>query len=293
MRFAIPALYALFLWWFSTGIILLAVRLPRRTNRASMAIAAALAIVSFYVLAVTRSGDAVPDAYLAFTAALLVWGFVELAFLAGYVTGPRKKTCPAGSTGWQRAGHATATIIHHELMLAAAGLAIAAITFGADNQVGTATFALLWVMRLSAKLNLFFGVRVRNADLLPDHLAHLHTYFGQKTINPLLPVSVALSLAATVALAGLALDSAATAFDTTAYVLLATLLVLAILEHVVMVIPIPVTDLWGWSLKKRPRPIGRNDGPADHSDALPAIPVQSAWPERAIADTIPITGRGA
>jgi putative photosynthetic complex assembly protein 2 len=41
------------------------------------------------------------------------------------------------------------------------------------NQVGTGTFAVLWVMRISAKLNLFLGVRNLSEELLPPHLAYL------------------------------------------------------------------------------------------------------------------------
>ena len=33
-----------------------------------------------------------------------------------------------------------------------------ALTWGGANQVGTWTFLVLWVMRLSAKLNVFLGV---------------------------------------------------------------------------------------------------------------------------------------
>jgi putative photosynthetic complex assembly protein 2 len=50
-------------------------------------------------------------------------------------------------------------ILWHELGILAVGLVIVAITWNAPNQVGTGTFVVLWVMRTSAKLNLFLGVR--------------------------------------------------------------------------------------------------------------------------------------
>lgn len=288
MDLAIPALYALFLWWFGTGIILFAVGLRRRTYSVTMAVAAVLAAVAFCAVVATRDGTAPRDAYIAFTAALAIWGFVETAFLAGYVTGPRKAPCPASARGWQRARYATSAIIHHELMLAAAGLAIAALTFGGDNQVAGATFALLWIMRLSAKLNLFLGVRVRNAELLPDHLAHLQSYFADRPINPLLPVSVLLSIAGTVALAMFALDPSATPFAATARTLLAALLALAALEHIVMAVPLPVAELWRWSLKNR------RIAPDTEASETQPISAAPSWPARpAIAKPVPVTGRGA
>lgn len=288
MDLAIPALYALFLWWFGTGIILFAVGLPRRTYNLTMAAAALLAAVAFCAITVTRDGTAPRDAYIAFTAALAIWGFVETAFLAGFVTGPRKAPCPAAARGWQRAGYATSAIIHHELMLAAAGIAIAGFTFGDSNQVAGATFALLWIMRLSAKLNLFLGVRVRNVELLPQHLKHLQSYFADRPINPLLPVSVVLSVAGTVTLAVFALDPSATPFAATACMLLAVLLALAALEHIVMAVPLPVAELWRWSL--------RNRRIAPDTDASETQPISAApsWPARpVIAKPVPATGRGA
>lgn len=288
MDLAIPALFALFLWWFGTGIILFAVGLPRRTYIVTMATAALTAAASFCVVAATRDGTSPLDAYLAFTAALAIWGFAETAFLTGYVTGPRKTPCPASAHGWQRARYATSAIIHHELMLAAAGLAIAALTFGGANPVAAATFALLWIMRLSAKLNLFLGVRVRNAELLPDHLKHLQSYFGDRPINPLLPVSVVLSVIGTIVLAMLALDPSSAPFARTSYSLLAALLALAALEHIVMAVPLPVAELWRWSLKNR------RIAPGSEATETQPISAAPSWPARpAIAKPVPVTGRGA
>ena len=74
-------------------------------------------------LAATRDDTRVTGAYLAFTCALLVWAWQEVAFLLGYVTGPRRSACPAGCTGWRRAGFALQTLLHHELALLVLGAA--------------------------------------------------------------------------------------------------------------------------------------------------------------------------
>ena len=49
-----------------------------------------------------RRQASVAGAYCAFTCALLVWGWQEIAFLLGCVTGPRRSACPHGATGWRR-----------------------------------------------------------------------------------------------------------------------------------------------------------------------------------------------
>ena len=62
-------------------------------------------------------------AYLAFTSALLVWGWVELSFLTGWLTGPRKTPLEPGSRGWPRFLAALGAVLWHELaILAAAAL---------------------------------------------------------------------------------------------------------------------------------------------------------------------------
>ncbi len=71
--------------------------------------------------------------------------------------------------------------------------AVAAVTWGGVNQTGMWTFLVLWIMRQSAKLNIFLGARNLNESFLPAHLKYLQTYFTRKAMNPLFPFSVLLS----------------------------------------------------------------------------------------------------
>ena len=248
-QFALPALYALLLWWFSTGIILYAVGLNPRSYRWSVAVTAVLCVAALWVLAQGNRGGAA-DAYIAFACVLAVWGFVETTFLTGYVTGSRKTVCPPGSRGWRRVRYAIETIFYHELLLLAAGLSILMAT-GGEDRFALALFAILWVMRLSSKLNLFLGVPTLNAELLPPHLAHLRSYFTRKRMNPLLPVSIVGSALVTAWLVGRAFAEGASDYSVTAYVLLASLLALALLEHLFMLMPLPIAGLWGTGIKAR------------------------------------------
>ncbi len=246
----LPFGYTLFVWWFSTGAILYLDGLPQRTHRWTMAGATALAVAALYVLQSTAHDDGLPAAYAAFTAAIVVWGWVEMAFLLGWVTGPRTGACPPGASGWRRAGYAFEAILWHEFALLGGALVIALATWNADSHLGLWSYLLLWLARLSTKLNLFFGVRNLGEDLLPDHLRYLHTYFARRPMNALFPLSLAGGVAAAVLLWQAAQQTPAGG-DAAGLALLATLATLAVLEHLFLVVPINVNALWEWGLWSR------------------------------------------
>ncbi|MEO8039898.1 MAG: putative photosynthetic complex assembly protein PuhE, partial [Betaproteobacteria bacterium] len=193
----------------------------------------------------------VTGAYCAFTCAVLIWGWVETAFLLGYVTGPRTSASPPGSNEWQRFLHAVQAIAYHELAIVVAAMIVVLLTDGAPNQVGTWTFMILWVMRLSAKLNLFLGVRNLGEEFLPERLRYLRSFFLKRPMNLLFPISVTVATILAGILWTEAAAPTASPFDTASLTLAATLLSLAILEHWFMVLPLPTTALWSWGLRSR------------------------------------------
>lgn len=249
--YALPILYTLFAWWFSTGVILYLNGLPRWTYKWTMGAATLLLLLALAGLYATRDDTRVTGAYLAFTCALLVWAWQEVAFLLGYVTGPRRLPCPPDARGWRRAGFALQTLLHHEAALIALGAAVVLLTWGGSNMTGLLAFAIFWVMRQSAKLNVFLGVRNLSESFLPTHLKYLQTYFRRKPMNPLFPVSVAVSTWLAVQIwQGATADGAGT-FDATMLTFAGTLMSLAILEHAFMVLPLPSEALWAWGLRSR------------------------------------------
>ena len=249
--YLLPIAYTLFVWWFSTGVILYLNGLPRSTHPWTMLGATGLLGIALVGLAATRDDTRVTGAYLAFTCTLLVWAWQEVAFLLGYVTGPRRTPCPAGSAGWRRAGYALQTLLHHELALIVLALAVLAATWGGTNPTGVATFLIFWVMRQSAKLNVFLGVRNCSEDFLPAHLKYLQTYFRHAPMNALFPVSVIGASWLAVLLWQAAAAHGVSAFEATALTFSGTLLSLAILEHGFMVLPLPSQALWKWGLRSR------------------------------------------
>lgn len=242
---ALPLVFALLVWWAGTGLVLFLDQLPARTYRWSMAGASALALSAMAGLAVTGDDASVSSAYIAFACGVAVWGWHEMAFLMGYLAGPRRSAATAVRGGWRHVLQAIEAILFHELAILATLAAILALTWGGANQVGAGTFAILWVMRLSAKLNVYLGVPNLTEEFLPAHLKYLKSFFARKPMNLLFPVSVSLSTVATLWLAQMALAPGADAFAVAGYGLLASLMGLAVLEHWFLVLPLPVTALWG------------------------------------------------
>jgi putative photosynthetic complex assembly protein 2 len=143
---------------------------------------------------------------------------------------------------------------------------IVAITANGPNQFGTWTFIILWWMRLSAKLNVFFGVPNLTEELLPDHLKYLESYFRRRPMNLFFPVSITVSTVLAVWVAHRA-ASATTLFEGSGNIFLATLMSLAILEHWFLVLPFSSVRLWSWSR--------RTEEPAPHIQAVAAEPEES------------------
>jgi putative photosynthetic complex assembly protein 2 len=250
---ALAVLFAVFIWWFSTGVVLLLNRMSRGAVALSQVLSTLLAVAALLALFHTASQTSVSGAYCAFTSALLVWGWHELSFLTGWVTGPRKTALPPGLSEGRRFVEAVRVILWHEIGIIAVGAFIVFITWGAPNQVGSGTFIVLWVMRTSAKLNLFLGVRNLSEQFLPAHLAYLESCFRRRTLNLLFPFSVSLSTAVLAALIVQALEPATPVATAVGVALVGTMLALAILEHWLLVLPLDSTALWRWAMRKANR----------------------------------------
>jgi putative photosynthetic complex assembly protein 2 len=256
-QYAFPALHGLLIWWFSTGLILFLDGLPRRSFRWSMAGATAVLVAALYELVVSAADTSATGAYTAFTCGVLIWGWLEISFYMGYVTGPRTHRCAHGCAGWRHFGHAIQACLYHEIAILVLAASVVALTWGAANQFGTWTFIVLWWMHQSARLNVFLGVSNLNAEFLPDHLDHIKSFLTNKPMNLLFPFSVTASTICAVMLWLRAGANGADPFGTTGYALLATMMALAILEHWVLVVPLPALKLWNrlwhWSLGSRVR----------------------------------------
>jgi len=253
LDWAFPLLFAVLVWWASTGAILFLDGLDRRTFGLSLGLTGVAAIVSLILLYVYRDTTEPSAAYLSFAAAVVIWGWNEMAFLMGIVTGPRREPADPRAEGWARFRQAAATVIWHELTIAASAIAIVAATWGGANQVGFMTFAILWLMRLSAKLNIHWGAPNVAVEFLPPHLAYLGGYFRRRAANSFFPFAVTAATIATFLLARQA-AAASDAFGLVSYTLAASLAGLAVLEHWLLFVPLSMNWLWNWSLRERAEP---------------------------------------
>jgi putative photosynthetic complex assembly protein 2 len=249
-----PVLITVFTWWFTTGVILYLDGLDRRFMKWTMAAFTGILVASVagtWMLAPTTT---VAGAYLGFACGIGAWAWQEMSFLAGVITGPRKTACPLAARPLQRFTAAIGTILWHEIAIIAGAVVLAIACWNQPNQTALWTYCILWLMRTSAKLNLFLGARMLSEEFLPDHMRYLATYFRRAPMNALFPFSVAGGLVVVFVLASWAVLPAATAYEVTSYTILATLLGLAVLEHCLMMLPLPSTRLWSWGMASHAKP---------------------------------------
>ena len=251
MTIFLAIIFSLFVWWASTVAIIYLDGLKPSTFKYSLAGMTVVTVASLYGLYLTADDSSVQGAYIAFTCGLLAWGWQECSFYMGVVTGPRKAACPENCKGWAHFVHAVQTSLYHELAIIASAVLVVALTWGGANQIGTWTFMILWWMHQSAKLNVFLGVRNLNEEFLPEHLTFLKGFLNKKAMNLLFPFSVTISTVITVMVAMRAFAADATAFEQAGYAFLTAMMALAILEHWLLVVPMPSTRLWSAGLKSR------------------------------------------
>jgi putative photosynthetic complex assembly protein 2 len=236
MTLLMPFLFVVCLWFFSTGGILWLNRLDTSTHPASIFAISVLCGPAVCGILVSAPETGASAAYLGFASSLIIWGWHEASFLMGFVAGPRRDACPPQAKGWMRFRVATAAVIHHEIALALTGLALFAFTWGQPNQIAAHTFALLFVMRLASKLNIFLGVANINTEMMPAHLDYLKSYFKKAPMNALFPFTFAASVGLMVWLYQ--------ASDTVSYALLFVLAVLGVLENTLLMLPLRDSKLW-------------------------------------------------
>jgi putative photosynthetic complex assembly protein 2 len=187
MTLAWPILYVALVWFISTGLIIWLDNKSPETYGASLMGATIVAGVSFGGMIVSLHDQSAFGAYLAFASATGLWAWHEMSLLMGFVSGPNREACPPGLTGWARFKAATATLIHHEIALALTVAALYALSWGQPNMVAAQVFTLLFIMRLSTKFNIYFGVANFSADIMPPRLAYMKSYFRTAPMNAFFP----------------------------------------------------------------------------------------------------------
>lgn len=247
----ISVIATIFVWWFATGTILLAVRWADRLGGAAhgMVLLGGVPLLALGVAGIITSlGETgLWGVYAGFLGALAIWGWIEMAFLTGIIAGPERRDCPPGLRGWRRFMRGWNTVLHHEMALLLGLLTVVVATSGGANHVALWTYLILFGARISAKLNLFFGVPRINLEFIPARLTHLKSYFHRGPITAAFPIAITL-LSLTLAFFIERLIGAETPAKQIEFALLTALTALALLEHWLMVIPLPDAKLWRWML---------------------------------------------
>lgn len=245
-------LTAIGVWWLSTGLVLALVHWSTRRRLEPWQLLPVVTVIGVagFLLLYYGSRHLTPlGSYAGFFGALLVWSWHETTFLTGMVTGRRKEDCPPGLTGFARFKAAWKAVCDHEIALAVTGLFLWLTLSGGDNLFGFATFGLLWGMRISSKVLIFLGARHAVSGLMPPAVLHLKTYFNTGRTTPLFPVLLAIAVGL---FGGLAIAAARADQDysVVGHILLATFMALAILEHLILVLPLSDMALWRWALPR-------------------------------------------
>lgn len=272
LTFLLPMLCAFFLWWFTTGLIMAVYGRSPRTVRVYFIGATFVMLGALAGLVVTRHLTNIGGVYLAISCGVLVWGWHMASYYLGFITGrtplalQAKQSWRAAPTLGQRFRLALQASLDHELLVLGFGLLLAVLTWSAANRWGFWTFLTLWLMHTSAKLNVFFGVRNFRMEFLPAHLHALGRLLSKRPISEFFPLSVGIASSAGALLIyrGFAGDVALT--DATGMLLLGTMILLGVLEHWLLVLPVPVT-LWGWGVRSLPEAQTVEEDPAARQSA--------------------------
>ena len=256
------AVAAALTWWASTGLVLWLSRRPVRSFPLIFTAGVVLYGAAFVGLAMSMNSTGPMNLYCAFFCGLTIWGFQELSFYLGYITGPRTHPCKPGCRGWRHLGHALGVSLYHEISIILTAGLLFVVTKDAVNTLGRDIFLIIWVMHQSARLNVFLGVRNVSAGWVPAHLPFLSSFLRVAPLNPFfIPSIVAISAAFAWTLSSV-LNAAPGSFESIQASFVTSLIGLALLEHLCLVLPLPLETLWRiWGAPKPadeiPNPAGR------------------------------------
>lgn len=242
----VALLISVLLWWLMTGLALMSVHQPQMARKTIFALVSVLAAIAVMGVSANAAAHTPQAAVLGFVMGLVIWAWLELSYLMGYITGPVKTPAHDNMNSPQRFYNALGTTIYHELLVVAVVGLVCMLGAGSPNPTVQNTLAVLWLMRWSTKLNLFLGVRHFNSQWLPHNLRYITTYLRPGRNSWFMVVST-LAVAYCTYLLFLNGKGAPDPATTLSLFLIAWLAVLALLEHLFLMMPMGETALWRWA----------------------------------------------
>lgn len=261
LAFLSAVLYALFLWWFVTGLIMVVYGRSQRVTHLYFICATLVMLSAVGGLVLTRNQTEALGVYLALTCGILIWAWQVTAYYLGYVTGPPsekllREALPTITGGQMslllRLRYALQASLFHEFLIIGFIILLVGLTWDAVNQWGLRIFLVLWVMHSLAKLNVFFGVRNFRIEFLPTHLHYLDIVLSKRKNNALLPLTIVVGLAVCLAFFYRGIVPGVAPAEVVGFVVLGTMVALGVIEHLLLVLPIP-SILWGWGFRAIPQ----------------------------------------
>ena len=247
----LPVLYAIFLWWFTTGLVIAVYKRSQLVITLSFVLATVLLLASLVGVVATRNHTDPLGVYLAITFGMVIWGWQTTSYYLGFVTGPGHAEtvdmADVAPEGWEenlgeRVKLALRFIAHHELVVVAIGALLAVITWNAPNRWSLWIYVALWLMHFSAKVNVFLGVRNFSVDVLPRQLHYLKQLLTERTNNcTAFPVSMVLANSICLVVIYQGIAPSATPAQQTGFLFVGTMIVMGVIEHWMMVLPLPAT----------------------------------------------------
>lgn len=268
-----PVIFATFLWWFSTGAIMAVYRRSLGFLRVYFAVTTVLMLVALGGVFLMRDATGTTDVYIAASCGVVIFGWHVMSYYLGFITGPRKAKAllsTHGTDAWSRFKAAVYFSLYHEVLVLLTAMLLLVMTWGSANQWSFWLYLTLWLMHTSAKVNVFLGVRNFHIDFLPWQMRPLGPLLSQGKSNALFPFSIVIATSVAIGLFYRVLLPDTPEAHIIGYLMIVTNLVLGILEHWLLVLPLPAT-LWGWGLRALPenRETHPSGEPPQHS-SLPA-----------------------
>lgn len=251
----LPVLFTMVLWWSTTGLVMLFYRAQRRRVRQFFAVLTGVLLLAFGGIIVTRSLESAAAVYAAATCGVLIWAWHTASYYLGFVTGPRDQAPTTATLSLRgRFRIALRASLHHELLAALTALLLVALVWDQPNAWAMWMYLALWLMHVSAKLNVFFGVRNFRIEALPREMHHLGALLGKRSVNALFPAAVLLETVVVVMLIHQGFMPATPPAQTAGLFIVATMMTLGIAEHWMLVLPLP-SALWAWTQESPPEPV--------------------------------------
>ena len=141
---------ALLLWWLMTGLALMSVHQPRALKQPIFLLVTIIAAIAVWGVEANAAQHTTVATVTGFAMGLVIWAWLELSYLMGYITGPVKRPATDDMTWQQRFYNALGTTIYHELLVLGAVGIVCMLGAGLPNPTIQNTLAVLWLMRWSS-----------------------------------------------------------------------------------------------------------------------------------------------